>query len=303
MPDELHLSAREIAALQDRATTAWHTTPRWLGQESVAGHLRLAKSASEGLLDGLECPNCHESAVSAWFSKRPDGSTRKALTPPGHEYRTWFICSACHFHTRTQNAGTPPHFDGKRLIQSLETARWAFGEEPVPEGNNILFAVVAQHRANFDLWHTEDRARDPLATDADIVEVKRAIDRYNQRRNDLAERCDTLLVEQLVGCGLPNTAAELNSESPGLMIDRMSILSLKLFHTQEEIDRASAPPGHAERNRQRLALLEEQRDDLAGCLDRLWKETLAGTRRFKIYRQLKMYNDPTLNPAIYGAGS
>ncbi len=85
------------------------------------------------------------------------------------------------------------------------------------------------------------------------------------------------------------------------MIDRLSILALKIFHTQEEIERPSAPAGHQERNRERLALLIEQRNDLVQCLDRLWQEVLAGTRRFKIYRQLKMYNDPTLNPAIYGA--
>jgi hypothetical protein len=84
------------------------------------------------------------------------------------------------------------------------------------------------------------------------------------------------------------------------MIDRLSILALKIFHTREEVERASAAPaGHAERNRERLAILEEQRADLAACLDDLWQATLAGTRRFKLYRQLKMYNDPTLNPAIY----
>ena len=87
------------------------------------------------------------------------------------------------------------------------------------------------------------------------------------------------------------------------MIDRLSILALKIFHTREEIERAGAPEGHAERNRERLRLLTEQRDDLVACLDRLWAEVLAGRRRFKVYRQLKMYNDPTLNPAIYKVGS
>ncbi len=87
------------------------------------------------------------------------------------------------------------------------------------------------------------------------------------------------------------------------MIDRLSILALKIFHTREEAEREGAPEGHSARNRERLAILEEQRDDLAGCLDAMWRQTVAGTQRFKLYRQLKMYNDPTLNPAIYGKGA
>jgi hypothetical protein len=164
---------------------------------------------------------------------------------------------------------------------------------------NWLAAVARQHRANFDLWHIEDEARSPGATDAEVAAVKRRVDLTNQRRSDLAEELDRALLAWLATRGLPNPAAELNSESPGLIIDRLSILALKVYHTREETGRGDAPAGHAERNRERLAILEEQRADLAGCLDALWRQTLAGTRRFKLYRQLKMYNDPSLNPAIY----
>ena len=163
-----------------------------------------------------------------------------------------------------------------------------------------LSLVARQHRANFDLWHIEDEARAPGASDAEIAEVKRRIDRANQLRNDLVEELDRATQSCLEQRGLPNPAALLHSESPGLMIDRLSILALKIYHTREEAERGDAPPGHAERNRERLKILEEQRTDLAGCLDALWQETLGGTRRFRLYRQLKMYNDPTLNPAIYG---
>ena len=170
-------------------------------------------------------------------------------------------------------------------------------------GSEFLDTALAQHRANFDLWHAEDRARTPHASNIEIAEVKRLIDRCNQHRNDLTEKCDALLFEALHAHNLPSPSAELHSESPGLMIDRLSILALKIFHTEEEIHRPDAPPGHAERNRERLALLAEQREDLVLCLDRLWEQILAGARRFKIYHQLKMYNDPTLNPAIYGSGT
>jgi hypothetical protein len=159
--------------------------------------------------------------------------------------------------------------------------------------------VAEQHRANFDLWHIEDEARAPGASDAALADVKRRIDRTNQLRNDLAEALDSALMEWLASQGLPRPDAPLHSESPGLMIDRLSIQALKIYHTREEAERADAPPGHATRNRARLAILEEQRADLGRCLDALWHETLSGARRFKLYRQLKMYNDPHLNPAIY----
>ncbi len=166
-----------------------------------------------------------------------------------------------------------------------------------------LAAVARQHRANFDLWHIEDEARAPGATDAELAAVKRRIDEANQLRNDLTEELDRRLLNWLESKGLPKPVAPLNSESPGLIIDRLSILALKIYHTREETKRTDASTGHAERNRDRLVILEQQRSDLAGCLDALWHETLAGTRRFKLYRQLKMYNDPDLNPAIYGKSS
>ncbi len=191
-------------------------------------------------------------------------------------------------------------------LHDRATALWHQDPDAQPaldRASQSLSTILAQHRANFDLWHTEDRARTPNATDRDIALVKRAIDEINQRRNDLTEQCDVVLYESLQTASLPDLSATLHSESPGLMIDRLSILALKVFHTREEIDRPNAPAGHRDRNRDRLALLTEQRNDLAACLDQLWLNVLAGKRRFKIYRQLKMYNDPTLNPAIYSTRS
>lgn len=187
-------------------------------------------------------------------------------------------------------------------LQEEATRRW-HGPGPgaseldalvVEQGFDDL--VLGQHRANFDLWHEEDQARDPGATPERIVEIKRAIDRLNQRRNDLMERIDGALLQ---AAGEQRAEAPLHSETPGMMIDRLSILELKRFHTAEEIARADGDERHARRNRERLTVLEEQRDDLRGALDALWTDVMSGKRRFKLYRQMKMYNDPELNPVLY----
>jgi transposase len=183
------------------------------------------------------------------------------------------------------------------LLQDQATAHWHDNSAPLQAARDAFEnLILEQHRANFDLWHREDAARDPLAADQAIAAVKRAIDKLNQRRNDLVERIDVTLLEIA-----PPQPAELplNSETPGLMIDRLSILALKLFHTEEETRRKEASAEHHQRNRERLTLLIEQRNDLAGCLATLWTEVMSGKRRFKLYRQLKMYNDPALNPVLY----
>lgn len=166
-----------------------------------------------------------------------------------------------------------------------------------PESLDELLRL--HHQSNFELWHLEDEARSPYSLDREIASIKRTIDRVNQCRNDLMERCDAMLLAALSGRGLPAGVAQLHSETPGLIVDRLSILSLKIFHTREETKRDNASPGHRRKNRERLHLLEEQRSDLAECLDRLWEQVIHGQKCFKLYRQLKMYNDPTLNPVLY----
>jgi hypothetical protein len=185
-----------------------------------------------------------------------------------------------------------------RLHQHL-TEAWHQPTVPTTQGppeDPLAALITAQHRENFDLWHEEDKARDPQATDADIAQVKRAIDHLNQRRNDLVEKIDQWLLANLPQ---QNPDAPLNSETPGLIIDRLSILALRIYHTRVEAHRDSASEAHRHRNASRLTLLEDQRNDLAGCLDALLAAVRNGSRRFKLYRQLKMYNDPDLNPAVY----
>jgi Protein of unknown function (DUF4254) len=181
-------------------------------------------------------------------------------------------------------------------LQAEATRRWHEPAEMPPLESELDALVVDQHRANFDLWHEEDEARDPKATPERIVEIKRAIDKLNQQRNDLMERIDRLLLAE---AGEQREGAPLHSETPGMMIDRLSILDLKRFHTEEEIARAGGDEQHARRNRERLAVIEEQRSDLAAALGALWADVSAGRRRFKLYRQMKMYNDPALNPVLY----
>ncbi len=190
------------------------------------------------------------------------------------------------------------------IVKLHDETTSAWHEHPASEADPLpadpfLARIARQHRANFDLWHIEDEARTPGATDAQLADVKRRIDTTNQLRNDLAEDLDRALLSWLAPQKLPAEEAPLHSETPGLIIDRLSILALKIYHTRQEAERCDATAQHCDRNRERLAVLMEQRSDLAHCLDRLWHETLTGTRRFKLYRQLKMYNDPTLNPAIY----
>jgi hypothetical protein len=190
--------------------------------------------------------------------------------------------------------GEPPSADLSAVLPSNPEPGASSRSFASPDSFDTL--VLAHHRANFDLWHEEDKAREPGASNARIAQVKRNIDVLNQRRNDLMESLDRTLLE---AAGQQSPSAPLHSESPGLIVDRLSILALKLYHTAEETHRVSATEQHREKNSTRLALLQEQRADLAACLDALWSEVLDGRRRFKLYRQMKMYNDPDLNPAIY----
>ena len=193
------------------------------------------------------------------------------------------------------------HLSATHMVEFFDdwTTCWHVDPKISASATPLHLAIENLHRANFELWHEEDKARGLHAGDAVIAAAKRAIDRINQRRNDQVEQCDALLLEELAASNLPNAQAELHSETPGLMLDRLSILTLKRYHTLEEIERTDAPPGHSERNQQRLAILEAQRNDLAACLDRLWQRVLHGEARFQQYLQLKMYNDPDLNPTLY----
>ncbi len=180
--------------------------------------------------------------------------------------------------------------------QAEWTARWH--EKPTPPETELPLALVGQnHRMNFDLWHEEDVARlDDLGAER-VCQAKRAIDRFNQSRNDAIEQLDAWFLGQLPPA---RSDSPLHSETPGMMVDRLSILSLKLYHMRIEATRASATEEHRRKCSDKCAVLDEQHGDLKNCLQELLEQLQGGARRFKIYRQLKMYNDASLNPQLYG---
>jgi hypothetical protein len=183
--------------------------------------------------------------------------------------------------------------------ESLASPRWPQAA-PTRFREGLWHWLEANHRCNSLLWGEEDLARRKDVPDSAIAVNKRAIDGYNQQRNDAIERIDELLLAALADTQLlPD--ARLNSETAGAMIDRLSILALKVLHMHLQTERSDAPPRHIDACRQKLARLVEQRIDLAWCLDELLADASAGRAYFKVYRQFKTYNDPTLNPYLYGA--
>lgn len=169
----------------------------------------------------------------------------------------------------------------------------------VLQGSTINRLALELAYKNYLLWHEEDKARRTDVTDGAIAAVKRAIDKLNQQRNDMIERLDEEILTWLDTNSNHTNADDFNSETPGSIVDRISILSLKVYHMEEDSRRGDISDEHRERSLQRLAILRIQRHDLAIALERLLAECVVGKKRMKVYRQFKMYNDPTLNPELY----
>ncbi len=184
-------------------------------------------------------------------------------------------------------------------LHRITVRRWHQQEIDNPyEG--FLEIVCRQHEQNFRLWHEEDIARSRDVGDERIAAVKRNIDQFNQRRNDLIESVDDALIAILADAGIrPAADARQHTETPGSVIDRLSILSLRIYHMQEQLDREDADQAHRDKVLARLRICEEQYRDLSRSLELLIEDLASGRARLKVYRQFKMYNDPTLNPYLY----
>lgn len=161
---------------------------------------------------------------------------------------------------------------------------------------NILYL---KNRIDAVQWHLEDIIREPSIDPVNALAIKRRIDKSNQDRTDLVEMIDSYFLEKYASVKpLPN--AVINTESPAWAIDRLSILALKIYHMQQEVNRTDADAAHVAQCTTKLNILLEQRTDLSSAIDQLIDDIESGRRYMKVYKQMKMYNDPSLNPVLYG---
>lgn len=147
-------------------------------------------------------------------------------------------------------------------------------------------------------WHFEDIIRDPNIDPGEALLLKRRIDRSNQDRTDLVEQIDTYFRQEYSEV-VPRPDARLNTESPAWAVDRLSILALKIYHMREQVERTDASEEHRQKCQAKLAVLTEQQADLSLAIDQLLDDIAQGRKYMKVYRQMKMYNDPSTNPVFY----
>jgi hypothetical protein len=147
-------------------------------------------------------------------------------------------------------------------------------------------------------WHLEDVIRNPDIDPAEALLIKRRIDKSNQERTDKVEQIDDYFVEQFRQVEA-KPGARINSETPAWLLDRMSILMLKIYHMQEQTERKDATAEHISKCQAKLSVLLEQKNDMRNAFNELMEDIQTGNRKFKVYRQMKMYNDSSLNPMLY----
>jgi len=188
------------------------------------------------------------------------------------------------------------NLDGLVGLQDQTTEQWHDESISLPK-DTWLNAVLGNHAENYQLWHQEDKARrDDMGADY-VYQAKRAIDAHNQKRNNLMEVMDNYLFDYFQ-CD-HRSDLPMHSETPGMMIDRLSIMSLKIYHMALQTKRDDADEAHKNKCLEKLNVLKIQRDDLKQCLQQLFKDLKNKNKTFKLYKQMKMYNEKDLNPQLY----
>ena len=172
-------------------------------------------------------------------------------------------------------------------------------QNPYPVGS-IEASLFTKNWIDTVQWHLEDIIRDPDINPVEALQLKRRIDRSNQERTDLVEEIDTYFRNRYSEVTVLANAT-INTESPAWAVDRLSILALKIYHMHEQATRSDADDEHRARCTAKLNVLLEQRNDLSTAIDQLLNDIAAGRKYMKVYRQMKMYNDPATNPVLYGA--
>jgi len=167
------------------------------------------------------------------------------------------------------------------------------------EEKSIEYYLYLKNWIDTVQWHLEDIIRDPGIDPVKALGIKRRIDRSNQDRTDLVELIDSYFLDRFSKVQVMPDAT-INTESPAWAVDRLSILALKIFHMKIEAGRTDTPAAQQKRCQEKLAVLMEQKKDLSTAIDMLLDDMAAGRKFMKVYKQMKMYNDPTLNPVLYG---
>ena len=168
---------------------------------------------------------------------------------------------------------------------------------PFPE-KTIEYDLYHKNWIDAVQWHLEDIVRDPEIDPVEALSIKRRIDKSNQDRTDLVELIDSYFLDKYKAVK-PLSDATINTESPAWAIDRLSILALKIYHMKQEVERTDTTEEHREQCRTKLNILLEQQKDLSSAIEQLLADIEAGRKYMKVYKQMKMYNDPALNPVLY----
>ncbi|HET9487817.1 MAG TPA: DUF4254 domain-containing protein [Chryseosolibacter sp.] len=170
-------------------------------------------------------------------------------------------------------------------------------QNPFPDGS-FQSLLYLKNWIDTVQWHLEDIVRKPDIDPVEGIAIKRRIDKSNQDRTDTVEKMDDVFLEEFKKVK-PIPGARINSETPAWLLDRMSILMLKIYHMQEQTERKDVTAQHIAKCRDKLRILLEQKQDMKIAFDELTADIAEGKRKFKVYRQMKMYNDETLNPVLY----